>query len=105
MLRNTLLLSALFTASVFGVIRDEEDAQKAGSIHLQGITEADEVRVDGELVNAAGLARGGYVLLLAPGEYFITVKKADTGKTEASRVRIRQGEDVREPVKLARAIR
>jgi hypothetical protein len=96
MLRNALLTGLVFGASLFSqaptVIHDDEDAEQAGAVRFQGVTEADEVRVDGELVNARGLARSGYLLLLAPGDYVVSVRNASTGKICSSRVTVAEAE-------------
>jgi hypothetical protein len=86
MLRVPVVIAVLLAGSVCGeqprLLHDQEDVQQAGSVHLRGVTEADEVRIDGEVVNARGLARSNYRLLLAPGKYEISVKTAETGKVQ-----------------------
>jgi hypothetical protein len=111
MFRQIAVIGTLVAASLWAetpvVLHDEEDMQQAGAVQFRGVTEADEVRVDGEVVNAKGLARSRYLLLLAPGDYEISVTVAETGKTCAARVTVLPAETVtpaceRQPVRLAR---
>lgn len=90
-----ILLSSSILAAEQSGIPDRKDFEQPGVIQLQGVGEKDEVRVDGELLPAKGLARVGYNLLVAPGEYVITVKLAASGQECVARVTVHPGERVR----------
>jgi hypothetical protein len=114
MLRQFLTTCALFSGCLFGqvsgLIQDQEDQEQAGTLQFRGITEADEVRIDGEVVNAKGLARSKYVLLLAPGTYEISVTARDSGKRCTSEVTVLPAEKItpacaRQRVRMARGDR
>jgi hypothetical protein len=111
MFRQFLLTGIAMSVSAFAqspsVVHDDEDTIQPGSIQFQGVTQADEIRLDGEVVNAKGLARSKYVLLLAPGNYVVSVRRAETGESCTARVAVRASETVTpicsaEPVRLAR---
>jgi hypothetical protein len=98
MFRRFPLIAVLLVGPLFSeqpsILHDEEDVRQPGAVRFQGVTEADEVRIDGEVVNAKGLARSNYVLLLAPGQYEIRVTAADAGKICVSRVTVSPEETV-----------
>ena len=91
----TILLSASMFAAKPSIVHDAEDFEQPGVLQFAGITQEDEVRVDGELVPAKGLARTNYNLMVAPGEYVIAVKLAGAAKECISRVTVVAGSSVR----------
>ena len=99
MIRKTTLAAILLSASMFAakpnIVHDAEDFEQPGVLQFQGLTEEDQVHVDGELVPGKGLARMKYRLLVAPGEYVVTVKLADSLKECVSRVVVDAGRTVR----------
>ena len=94
MLRRYLLSLTACTACVaaVGVVQDHEDFEQPAVIAFQGITERDEVRVDGELVPAKGLALAQGKLMIAPGEYVISMKLAGSGKECVSTIVVNEGD-------------
>jgi hypothetical protein len=91
----TILMSASLFAAKPNIVHDAEDFDQPGIIQFRGITEYDEVRIDGELLPPQGLARMSYNLLIAPGEYVVAIKLASQGKECNFRLRVAPGETVR----------
>jgi hypothetical protein len=89
-----LACAASLFATQPSVVHDAEDFERPGVLHFVGVSAADEVRIDGELVPAKGLARVNYRLLVAPGKYVVAVKLASSGKECLSRVTVAPGASV-----------
>ena len=94
-LATILLAASLFAAERPNIVQDAEDFEQPGAILFRGVTEQDEVRIDGELLPAQGLARIQYNLLIAPGEYIVSIKLAGSQRECSSSVRVAAGETVR----------
>lgn len=92
---TTILLGASLFAAESNIVHDAEDYEQPAVIQFHGVTEQDEVRVDGELVPAKGLARMNYDLLIAPGEYVVAVRLSGATKDCVLRVKLTSGQNIR----------
>jgi hypothetical protein len=90
-LAATLLLCACACNNGGRQTTPNENTQHPGTVRFSNITPTDSVFLDGEEVLAAGLARSGNELLLAPGTYLLRVTTVD-GLTCESRLVVRAGQ-------------
>lgn len=79
---RTLVFASIVAGSTFAsesatVSRGNDTEAEPGLLRLNSFNESDVVRLDGEVIDAAGLRRAKFELLIAPGDYEVVIARAD----------------------------